>query len=195
MCFLIAFFICFFFFCFLLVQFISKSYCVLFPAAGAGTFLSPRQPSVSLDFLCLSVFESRLACRCTGKLRWSPRSRAAAASQHWTLSVAALLCSAVGRDDPSGPLAHHLLLQHHLHGQQPQPQQPQQPTGGQRHRGAGQPGHAPNHGGLLLSPTPFPPPTAFLCHKHTHTHTPHSNLCAPPPRPRCSGRICNELCY
>lgn len=164
----------FFVFCFLSVQRILKSHCVLFPAADAGwhhVFFT-RQPSVSLYLLHLSVFESRFACRCTSSLGGLSSHTTAAASERWRpLSLAALLCSAVGRDDPPGPLAHRLLLQHHLHGQQPQPQQPQQPAGGQRHRRPGQPGHAPNHGGLLLSPTPSPPPpTAFLSVTHTHTH-------------------------
>lgn len=66
-----------------------------------------------------------------------------------------LLCfSAVSRNDSSGSLTHHFLFQHHLHGQQSQSQQPQQSAGGQHHRGPGQSGQTPDHGGLLLNPTP-----------------------------------------
>lgn len=64
--------------------------------------------------------------------------------------------STFSRNDSLGSLTHHLLFQHHLHGQQSQPQQRQQPAGGRHHREPGQQGRAPDHGGLLLSPQSAP---------------------------------------
>lgn len=72
--------------------------------------------------------------------------------------------SAVGRNDSSGPLAHRLFFQRHLHGQQSQPPQFEQPAGEERPRGAGAPGRPAGHGGVLLrSPPVRASPFVNLC--------------------------------
>lgn len=72
--------------------------------------------------------------------------------------------SAVGRNDSSGPLAHRLFFQRHLHGQQSQPPQFEQPAGEERPRGAGAPGRPTGHGGVLLrSPPVRASPFVNLC--------------------------------
>lgn len=70
--------------------------------------------------------------------------------------VFVVFLSAVSWNDSPGSLSHNLLLQHHLHGHQPQSQQPQQLAGEQLRWGSGPPVWNSDHGSLMLNP-PTPP--------------------------------------
>lgn len=116
----------------------------------------------------------------------APTEQWVSVQHEWNINGRLSSFSAVGRNDSPGSLPHHLLFQHHLHGQQPQPQQPQQSAGGHRHREPGQPGWAPDHGGVVLNPP------------HPHSNLYSSSLSPLPLQhllKTSTERICNDLCY
>lgn len=153
--------------------------------------LKQQIPCNQSSVMFLLVFKKNKSFACLALVVASghlnvPTEQRACVQHEWNINGRLSSFSAVGRNDASGSLAHHLLFQHHLHGQQPQPQQPQQPAGGRRHRDPGQPGWAPDHGGVVLNP---PRPRSNL----------YSSCLSPLPLQQLlktsTRTICNDLCY